>query len=112
MRQAGILAAAGIVALDKMVDRLAEDHQRAKHLAAGLAEIPQISLTSPYTNIIRFQLAEGSKMKPERLVPALEKEGVRIGHGGPWGFRAVTHYWIDDAAIYKTLNVFHKMFKY
>lgn len=111
MRQVGILAAAGIVALEKMVDRLAEDHARAKRLAAGLAEMPQISITSPHTNIIRFQLADGNKMKPERLVPALEKEGVRIGHGGPWGFRAVTHYWIDDAAIEKTLEAFRKVFK-
>lgn len=111
MRQAGILAAAGIIALEKMVDRLAEDHERAGRLAAGLAEMPQIQVFPQYTNIVRFQLANGSKMKADRFAAALEKEGVRIGHGGPWGFRAVTHYWIDDAAIDKTLAVMRKVVK-
>ncbi|MCL5429208.1 MAG: low-specificity L-threonine aldolase [Chloroflexi bacterium] len=111
MRQAGILAAAGIIALEKMVDRLAEDHQRAKRLADGLAEFPQLRVFPQYTNIIRFQLSDESKMKPDKIVAALAKEGIRIGHGGPWGFRAVTHYWIDDAAIEKTLAAFRKVFK-
>jgi len=111
MRQAGILAAAGIIALEKMVERLAEDHARAKRLADGLEEMPQISITPPQTNIVRFQLQDGSKMKAENLVPALEKEGIRVGHGGRWGFRAVTHYWIDDVAVEKTLTVFRKVFK-
>jgi threonine aldolase len=111
MRQAGILAAAGIIALEKMIDRLEEDHARAKRLADVLSQISQISISSPFTNIVRFQLVAGSKLKPEKLVLALEKEGVRIGHGGPWGFRAVTHYWIDDSAIEKTLAAFRKVFK-
>lgn len=111
MRQAGILAAAGIVALEKMVDRLVEDHQRAKRLAAGLAEIPQLRVFPQYTNIIRFQLADGSELKADELVTKLAGEGIRIGHGGPWGFRAVTHYWIDDAAIEKTLTALRKIFK-
>ena len=111
MRQAGILAAAGIVALEKMVDRLAEDHERAWKLAAGLAEMPQLRVNPQYTNIVRFKLADGSKQKPDAIVARLAKDGVRLGHSGPWGFRAVTHYGIDDHAIEKTLAVFHKIFK-
>ena len=111
MRQAGILAAAGIIALEKMVDRLAEDHQRAARLAAGLAEIPQLRIFPQYTNIIRFQFAEEGRMDSDKLTSGLAKEGIRIGYGGPWGFRVVTHYWIDDAAMEKTLAAFRKVFK-
>src|SRR3990172_1907936 len=103
MRQAGILAAAGIISLEKMVNRLAEDHARARRLAAGLGELPQLKVAPQYTNIVRFQLADGVKMKPEEVVAKLGGQDIRIGHGGPWGFRAVTHYWIDDAAIEQTL---------
>jgi threonine aldolase len=110
MRQAGILAAAGIISLEKMVDRLVEDHARAKTLAKGLAEIKSLDVPEPATNIIRFQLAEDAKITPEALTSKLDKQGIRIGYGGYWGFRAVTHYWIDEAAVEKTLAAFHKAF--
>ncbi len=109
MRQAGILAAAGIISLEKMVDRLAEDHTRAKALAEGLSEISSLEVPEPATNIIRFQMAEDAKVTPEELTSKLNDQGVRIGYGGYWGFRAVTHYWIDDAAVEKTLAAFHKV---
>jgi threonine aldolase len=112
MRQAGILAAAGIVALEKMVDRLAEDHERARKLAAGLAQIPELRVNPQYTNIVRFKLADTSSLKPDAVIARLAKDGVRLGHSGPWGFRAVTHHGIDDAGIEKTLVVFHKIFKH
>ncbi|MEX2161628.1 MAG: low-specificity L-threonine aldolase [Anaerolineales bacterium] len=111
MRQAGILAAAGIIALEKMVDRLAEDHARAKRLAAGLAEIKQLKVYPQYTNIIRFQLVDGARVTPDELISALAAQEILIGYGGPWGFRTVTHYWIDDSAIEKTLGALHKLFK-
>jgi threonine aldolase len=111
MRQAGVLAAAGIIALEKMVDRLAEDHMRATELAAGLAEIKDLDVPQTYTNIIRFQLDPRSKVQPEQMMEQLNAAGIRVGHGGPWGFRAVTHYWIDDQAVEKTLLAFHKIFK-
>jgi threonine aldolase len=58
MRQAGVLAAAGLVALDEMVPRLAEDHQRARQLACGLAEIPYIAVDPDgvHTNMVYFSL--------------------------------------------------------
>lgn len=111
MRQAGILAAAGIVALEKMVDRLAEDHENARKLAAGIAQIPVLRVHPQYTNIVRFKLADGCKLKPDAIVSRLAKDGVRLGYSGPWGFRAVTHHGIDDAGIKKTLVAFHKIFK-
>ncbi len=111
MRQAGILAAAGIIALEKMVNRLAEDHQRARKLASGLAQMPQLRVNPQYTNIVRFKLADGSKLKPDVIAARLVKDGVRVGYSGPWGFRAVTHHGIDDAAIEKTLAAFQTVFK-
>ena len=109
MRQAGILAAAGIIGLEKMVDSLAEDHARAGRLAAGLGELAQLNVEPQFTNIVRFQLADGARVSPEQVVARLVQQGIRVGHSGHWGFRAVTHYWIDDAAIEKTLAAFRKI---
>lgn len=111
MRQVGILAAAGIVALTGMVERLAEDHARARRLAEGLAAIPGLDVPMPHTNIVRFTLSQQSKVSAETMRAALEAEGIRIGHGGPWGFRAVIHYWVDDAALEKVLAAFVRIFK-
>lgn len=108
MRQAGILAAAGILALQVMSQRLGEDHARAARLAAGLAELPGLQVQPPQTNIVRFQLADGAATRAEQVVADLAAEGIRIGHGAYMGFRAVTHYWIDDAAIDKTLAAFRR----
>ncbi len=113
MRQAGVLAAAGIVALQTMVDRLADDHRRAKTLAAGLAAIPGISLDmgSPYTNMIFICLVDGYPLAPDKLVELLAGRGVRIGHVGERRFRLVTHYWIDDAAVERVVTTFEEVLK-
>lgn len=110
MRQAGILAAAGIVAMEKMVDRLAEDHARAKTLAHGLQEIVQLDVPIPQTNIVRFKLAENATVLPDEAVKRITAEGVLVDYGEPEGFRLVTHYWINDAAIDKALAAFRKAF--
>jgi threonine aldolase len=108
MRQAGVLAAAGIVALETMIDRLADDHRRARTLAKGLSEIPYLSLDtgSPYTNMIFLCLAPTSPLSPDRLVERLAQRGVRIGQVSERRFRLVTHYWIDEAAVDRVLNTF------
>jgi threonine aldolase len=108
MRQAGVLAAAGIVALETMIDRLADDHRRAKTLAKGLSEIPHLSLDtgSPYTNMIFLCLAPTSPLSPDRLGELLAQHGVRIGLVSERRFRLVTHYWIDEAAVDRVLNTF------
>ena len=111
MRQAGVLAAAGIVALDSMVERLADDHRRAKTLAKGLASNPGITLDpgSPYTNMIFLCVAEAFPVSPDRLVKLLAQRGIKIGRVGERRFRLVTHYWIDDAAVDKIITAFDEI---
>lgn len=101
MRQAGVLAAAGLVALETMVDRLAEDHQRARRLAEGLAEIPgvRIEVHRVQTNIVIFELDPRVPLDEAAFLEALAARRVRMLRWGPRRFRAVTHYWIDDADI-------------
>jgi threonine aldolase len=93
MRQAGVLAAAGIVALNEMVDRLAEDHANAARLAEGLAALPGLELDPERykTNIVYFDVAKPG-LSAEELAAALRKEGVRMLAAGPRTIRAVTHY--------------------
>jgi threonine aldolase len=104
MRQAGILAAAGIVALEHLTERLAEDHRRAQRLAEGLAEIPGIEVAPVTTNILYFWLAEGVSRTPGELVDGLAERGVLLLGRLEGKFRAVTHYWISDQDIEQTLR--------
>lgn len=91
MRQAGIVAAAGLVALDTMVERLAEDHANAARLAEGLRSIPGMEVQSPpVTNIVMFRLAHGPIGQAEFIARARERglSMMELGHGR---IRAVTH---------------------
>ena len=99
MRQAGVIAAAGLVALSEMRDRLPEDHARARRLAEGLAEIPGVRIdpTTVRTNIVIFRPPAG--LDHLRVIDAMAAEGVLISNYGTRGLRMVTHYQIDDAAI-------------
>lgn len=100
MRQAGVIAAAGIVALTEMVARLAEDHVHARLLAEGLAAIPGLSvdMARVQTNIVRFELvAEG--LAPADFVTALRQRGVLIGQLHGPVLRAVTHYGISAGDV-------------
>jgi threonine aldolase len=105
MRQAGILAAAGIVALESMVDRLAEDHKRAASLAAGLKNNPGIILDAgtPATNMIFFTLADTIRLSTEKIENKMKEHGILISASGPRRIRLVTHIWIDDAGVEKTI---------
>jgi threonine aldolase len=112
MRQAGILAAAGIVALETMADRLVEDHQRARDLAEGIATIPHLVLDpgTPYTNMVFFSLSDESPFESAAEFAAqTAKLGVKVGVVGARRFRLVTHYWIDDEAVEKSLEVFKQV---
>jgi threonine aldolase len=106
MRQAGVLAAAGIVSLSEMVDRLADDHANAKKLAQGLAEIPGFSIDPDQipTNIIFFEVTREG-MAPEEFVQRIDAEGVRMLPVGAQKVRAVTHYHITSADIDQALGV-------
>jgi threonine aldolase len=106
MRQAGIIAAAGVVALEQMIDRLAEDHVNARRLAEGLAEIAGLSidLERVQTNMIFFDLVDGS-LEPDQFLSRLREGGVKVSSTGPRRFRAVTHYGIETKDIEKALTV-------
>jgi threonine aldolase len=113
MRQAGILAAAGIVALESMVDRLADDHRRAKTLAKGLSGMAglELDMGAPQTNMIFICLAENFPLSPVRLLDLLLEQGIRIGRVGENRFRLVTHYWIDDSAVERVIATFDGIMK-
>ena len=112
MRQAGIMAAAGIVSLTEMVDRLADDHANAKQLAMGLAEIPGLSIEPDQvlTNIVFFEL-QPEKMTAEQFVNRIGVEGVRMLPVAAQKIRAVTHYHISSSDIDQTLGVISKVMK-
>ncbi len=105
MRQAGVLAAAGIVALETMVDRLPEDHERARRLATGLGAIPGVVLEpdTPRTNMVYFRLAGDAPLDGAALAERVRSRGVRIKPSGARSFRLVTHYWIDDEGVDRAL---------
>jgi len=100
MRQAGILAAAGLVALDSMVDRLAEDHANARRLAQGLANIDGISVDPDtiHTNIVIFEVDQ-SVGTANQVIDALAEEGVLVTYPGKQSLRMVTHRHIDGADV-------------
>ena len=108
MRQAGILAAAGIVALHTMIDRLAEDHRRARQLAEGVSSIPDLSLVygMPKTNMVFLTLSEVTRMDAPQIGERLATQGVRVHVTGPRSFRLVTHYGIDDEDVRETVEAF------
>jgi len=106
MRQAGIIAAAGIVALTEMIDRLAEDHANARLLAAGLAELPgvQIDLSKVQTNIVRFHLNH-PRLRVAEFLAALRARGILMGSLSTTSVRAVTHYGIEQTHIEQVITV-------
>jgi threonine aldolase len=104
MRQAGVLAAAGLVALETMVDRLADDHQNARALAEGLAELPGIDcdLSRVQTNLVYFRLKH---MDAPSFLAACSGQGLRGGAHGPDLVRFVTHHGVSPADIQRALMI-------
>lgn len=104
MRQAGVIAAAGIVALKTMINRLVEDHENAQHLVRGLSRLPGIIVPGHdvMTNIVMFELAQ-SVSAPE-FIRQTEDRGVRLSYRGGQQFRAVTHRMVSTADIEEALN--------
>jgi threonine aldolase len=111
MRQAGVLAAAGIVALEKMVPRLGEDHVRARTLAEGLSENRGLVLDegTPATNMIFMNLAEAVPMSADEVAEKMKAYGVLAGVAGTRRFRLVTHCWIDDTGVDKAVRAFDEV---
>ncbi|MFB3817336.1 MAG: low-specificity L-threonine aldolase [Candidatus Methylomirabilales bacterium] len=112
MRQVGILAAAGIVALDTMVERLAEDHANARRLAEGLATLPGIRLDPKrvQTNIVIFEVAREDLDAPG-LARKLFEQGVKSLATGPTRIRMVTHKDVDRAGIERALTVLEELLR-
>jgi threonine aldolase len=106
MRQAGVLAAAGIVALEKMVDRIQEDHDNAARLAHGITRVNglAIDLANVHTNIVYFDVAAAG-LAADGLVKQLDDRGIRMLTVGPKRIRAVTHYGITAADVDRALAV-------
>jgi threonine aldolase len=100
MRQAGILAAAGLYALDHHVERLAEDHENARVIASGLAELEGVDLdpADVESNIVVFGVADAAE-----FCAALEREGVKMSSIGPQRVRAVTHLDVDRSGIERAI---------
>ena len=103
MRQAGVLAAAGIVALEEIAGRLGEDHARARRLAEGLAAISGVEVAPIYSNILYFRLTERASKTQNEVLDGLQERGVRVMGRLDGRFRAVTHHGIDDEAIERTI---------
>jgi threonine aldolase len=102
MRQAGVIAAAGTVALREMIDRLSEDHTNAQLLAEGLANIPGIVIdpSAVKTNIVFFHLQdEVGPNSSEIAVELFDQDNILVGINGPFSFRVVTHYWVGSKEI-------------
>lgn len=110
MRQAGILAAAGIYALERHVARLKADHDHAKKLARLLQPISAIQIAPQHveTNIVMFDIIDGQR-SPAQLVAALREQGVLINAVGGQSYRAVTHLQITDKQIDEAAAVFAKI---
>ena len=109
MRQAGIIAAAGIVALDTMIDRMAEDHVNARSIAEGLAEIPglHLDLERVQTNMIMVDVEK--EFPNGGVTAALKEKGVLALDRGGGNLRLVTHYGIDEADVGQTVEAFRSI---
>ncbi|MBV9113748.1 MAG: aminotransferase class I/II-fold pyridoxal phosphate-dependent enzyme [Hyphomicrobiales bacterium] len=110
LRQAGVVAAAGIVALEEMIGRLAEDHRRAKELASGIAAI-DASLSDPReveTNIVNVDLSRSAHLAPE-WAAALKARGILAGPTKPKRLRLLTHRHIGDGEVKRALAAFREV---
>jgi threonine aldolase len=109
MRQAGVVAAAGIVALDEMVDRLADDHANARRFAGGLAELPGQDLEAmPQTNIVLFTVTD-PRFTWSTLIDAALARGVALYPFGHGRIRAATHSGVGPDDIDRALEILAKV---
>ena len=107
MRQSGFLAACGLFALENNIERLAEDHNRAYHLAAAISKMNgfSIDLSSVETNMVYIDSDMGAK----KLMSELANHGIDVLDVGPTAVRAVVHLHVTDEDIEKVIQVFSKL---
>jgi len=112
MRQVGVMAAAGLVSLDKMTGRLKQDHARAKNLYEGLKQVKGLRLEAePVSNMVYFSLADHITLTENQICAEMKKYGVMVDWSAPRQFRLVTHYWVDDAGVEKTVKALGEVLK-
>ncbi len=113
MRQAGVLAAAGLISLERMTGRLGQDHARAKVLFEKLTQVKGLKLgVTPSSNMVYFDLLDEIKLSEDQIVEEMKKRGVLVDYwAGHRRFRLVTHYWVDDAGVDKTVRAFSEVLK-
>jgi len=111
MRQVGIVAAAGIISLEKMTKRLGEDHARAKKLSEMLKQVEGLVFDAelPSTNMVYFNLADHVSFDETVLCEKMLKFGVLVDWASQRRIRLVTHYWVDDEAVEKTVRAFRSV---
>ncbi len=111
MRQVGIVAAAGIISLEKMTKRLGDDHTRAKMLAHGLRQVKglEVDADPPHTNMVYLNISEDVKINSGQVGERMKQLGVLVDADHTRRLRLVTHYWIDDAAVEKAVLAFRKV---
>jgi len=107
MRQVGVLAAAGLVALETMIERLEDDHANARLLAQGLAEIPNVELDTPEpaTNMVYLRLGPQAPCGPLELAQRALPHGLVLDLDPSPRMRMVTHYWVSAADVRKAVSV-------
>jgi threonine aldolase len=108
MRQVGILAAAALYALEHNLEKLADDHRRARRFAEYVDGLDGFSVVAPDTNIIMVDI-ERDDLSPERIVDYLESRGVWLMATGARRLRAVTHLDVDDAGIERACEAFRAL---
>ncbi len=106
MRQAGVIAAAGVVAMETMVERLAEDHSNASRLASGLSQVPGIRLDpeSFHTNIVFMELEPKLGSVPE-FISRLNQNGLKVSYPGGRRIRLVTHRHITPGDVDQAIDI-------
>ncbi len=111
MRQAGVLAAAGLVAMREMIGRIHEDHATARQLAEGLARLPgiEIDLERVRINMVIMRLADSVPYTADEIAARLRERGILVGGRGERSFRLVTHYWITPAVVEQVIAAFEEI---
>jgi threonine aldolase len=111
MRQVGVIAAAGIISLEKMTKRLGDDHARAKKMADGLRQVKGliVDASSPHTNMVYLNLAQDISLHARQVTEKMKDFGVLVDPENARRFRLVTHYQIDDEAVEKAISAFQSV---
>lgn len=106
MRQAGVLAAAGLIALHEMSQRLGEDHANAGLLGEALENVNGVEVKSIHTNFVFFDLLDDAKLSPKELMAALKEQDIILAPypGYQSRFRCVMHYWITPERVHKVAD--------